>query len=124
MQKIRICRQPNCITTNSTIVNEPRNLIGMSFITNGRTLRSCLNLREIKTKILLARTTRRHKIVRQPVPGMSETFETAQEISSFIARMARQLSFSSHWNSFHGISANVKWKQTHLSNWRSLPEMV
>ena len=35
------------------------------------------NLRENKTKILQARTTGRHQIVCQPVPGMSETFGTA-----------------------------------------------
>ena len=47
------------------------------------------NLRENERKILPARTARRHKIVCQPVPGMSETFGPAEKVSSFFGRMAR-----------------------------------
>ena len=43
---------------------------------------------EKKTKILLARTTRRHKTVCQQLSGMSKAFVTAQEIPSLIDRMA------------------------------------
>ena len=81
-------RQGSGITTSSTTINYARNLNSVSFIINCRPLRSCYALKENKTKILLARTAAWHQTVHHPASGMSETFGTAQKVSSFIAGMA------------------------------------
>ena len=61
MSQIWNWRQWSGITVNSTTTNDERNLISVSFIINWRTLGSCSNLRENKSKILLAKTTGRYK---------------------------------------------------------------